>query len=132
MTNTYIKDYTNTFIIRGKEITVTAPARFDSETNELIDDMKLDDQAVELAQAKFREKYHYVGPAELKELRKKWHLSQRNFAKVIGWSPSTIALYEAGEIPTAGNNRLLKILIKDPHVMEEFIAESKNDDNLEM
>lgn len=132
MTKTYIKTYTNTFNIRGKEITITAPARFDSKTDKLVDDMELDDKAVELAQAKFREKYRYISPDELKGLRNKWHLSQRNFAKVVGWSPSTVALYEAGEIPTAGNNRLLKILIRDSRVMEEFIEESKKDDDLEL
>lgn len=73
-----------------------------------------------------------VAPTDIKNLRKKWKLSQRAFAKIIGWSPSTIALYEAGEIPTTGNNRLLKILIKDSKVMEEFIQESKNDDKLEL
>lgn len=132
MTATYIQDYTNTFDIRGIEISVTAPARFDSKTHKLVDDMELDDQALELAKDKYRQKFNIVTPADIKNLRKKWKLSQRAFAKVIGWSPSTIALYEAGEIPTTGNNRLLKILIKDSRVMEEFIQESKNDDKLEI
>ncbi|MCD9225214.1 xre family toxin-antitoxin system [Lactobacillus helveticus] len=50
---------------------------------------------------------------------------------MIGWSPSTVALYEVGEIPTKSNNRLLKVMIKDSNVMKEFIAESKADSDLE-
>lgn len=38
MTKTYVKDYTNTFEIKGETIEVTAPARFDSKTNKIIDD----------------------------------------------------------------------------------------------
>lgn len=130
--DTYIKNYTNTFDIKGKEITVTAPARFEKNTDRLINDNELDDQAAEIAQEIYRQKYGFVGPADIKKLRKKWKLSQRQLASVLGWSPSTIALYEVGEIPTVGNNRLLNVLIKNPQVMKDFIEEKKNSDNLEL
>lgn len=32
----YQKDYTTTYTINGREYTVTAPALFDSDTNELL------------------------------------------------------------------------------------------------
>lgn len=124
MTKTYIKDYTNTYDIRGIEIEVTSPARFDSKTDKVVPDMELDDKAVRIAQEKYREKFSFVNPEDIKNLRKKWNLTQRELAQIIGWSPSTVALYEVGEIPTISNNRLLKILIKDPRVMEEFIEEN--------
>ncbi len=121
----YIADYTNSYDIRGHEIKITAPARFDDQTHEVIPDLKLDDQAAKLALQKFRQKYDVVSPKEIKQLRKKWNLSQRKLAKVLGWSPSTIALYEAGAVPTNGNNRLLKILIKNDDVMQDFIDDSQ-------
>lgn len=127
MVKTYVKDYTNTFDIRGVEIEVTAPARFDSQTGKIVADMQLDNQAVKLAQDKFRKQFDFISPNDIKNLRKKWNLSQKQLAEVIGWSPSTVALYEVGEIPTKSNNRLLKILIKDNQVMRDFIQESKID-----
>lgn len=127
MVKTYVKDYTNTFDIRGIEIEVTAPARFDSQTGKIVADMQLDNQAIKLAQDKFRKQFDFVSPNDIKNLRKKWNLSQKQLAEVIGWSPSTVALYEVGEIPTKSNNRLLKILIKDNQVMRDFIQESKID-----
>lgn len=54
MTKTYVKDYTNTFEIKGETIEVTAPARFDSKTNKIIDDMELDNRAIKMAQNKYR------------------------------------------------------------------------------
>jgi putative zinc finger/helix-turn-helix YgiT family protein len=122
---TYIKNYTNTFNIRGTEIEVTMPARFNAMTTSLVADAKLDDAAVACAQEKYRQKFDVIAPTAIKELRKKWHLSQREFAKIIGWSPSTVALYEAGEIPTVANNRLLKVLQKNDQTMQSFISESK-------
>lgn len=124
----YIADYTNSYDIRGHEITITAPARFDDQTHEVIQDLELDDQAAKKALAKFRKKFDVVSSDDIKKLRKKWNLSQRQFAQILGWSPSTIALYETGAIPTNGNNRLLKVLIKDDSVMKEFIADSKKEE----
>ncbi|MDR3189927.1 MAG: hypothetical protein LBT80_01830 [Lactobacillaceae bacterium] len=54
MTKTYIKQHTNTFLIRGHEYEITAPARFDSDNNELLDDMDLDDKAVHMANELYR------------------------------------------------------------------------------
>lgn len=124
----YIANYTNTYDIRGHEIEITAPARFDDQTHEVIPDLKLDDQVAKLALEKFRQIYGVVAPEKMKNLRKKWNLSQRKFAKVLGWNPSTVALYETRAIPNVSNNRLLKILIKDDKVMKEFIQDSQKNE----
>lgn len=123
----YIANYTNNYDIRGHTIQVTAPARFDEQSHTVIPDLELDDHAAKMALDKFRQQYDVVSPTQIKNLRKKWHLSQRKLAQVLGWSPSTIALYEANALPTNGNNRLLKILIKDDRVMREFIKDSQED-----
>ncbi|AMV61179.1 Prophage ps3 protein 01 [Pediococcus damnosus] len=123
MTNTYIKDYTNTFMIHGHEYEVTAPARFDSETNELIDDTKLDDQAVEIANQMYRDDKGLVSPEEIKKYRAKIGLSQREFAKLLGWSPNTVALYETGAFPSKSNNKILKALMNDDHFLNTLIVD---------
>lgn len=92
--------------------------------------MELDNQAVKMAQEKYRKKYNYVSPKDIKALRQKWNLTQKQLANIIGWSPSTIALYEVGEIPTKSNNRLLKVLIENPQAMKDFITESKEQEEL--
>ena len=107
----YQKDFTTTYTINGREYTVTAPALFDSVTNELIPDKKLDDQAAEIARQQYRKDIGLVTPQELKQYRAKVGLSQRNLAELAGLSPNTIALYEAGTFPTTANNKLLKSLI---------------------
>ena len=36
MNETYVKNHTNTFEIKGENIEITVPARFDSKTNKII------------------------------------------------------------------------------------------------
>ena len=107
----YKKNYISIYTINGHEYTVTAPALFDSKTNELIPDKKLDDQAAEMARQQYRNKMGPLSPRKIKEYRTKLGLSQRNLAELTGLSPNTIALYEAGAFPTKANNRLLKSIL---------------------
>lgn len=99
---TYQKELTTVYTINGREYTVIAPALFDSVTNELIPDKKLDDQAAEKARQQYRAKVR---------------LSQRNLAELTGLSPNTIALYEAGAFPTTANNKLLGSLVNNDQVL---------------
>lgn len=121
MRNTYIKNYTITFMIHDHEYEVTAPARFDSDTDELIDDNELDDQAVEIANQMYRDDKGLISPNEIKKYRAKIGLSQREFAKLLGWSPNTVALYETGAFPSESNNKLLKALMKDDHFLKTLV-----------
>lgn len=102
----YKKDFTTTYTINDHEYTVTAPALFDCNTNELIPDKVLDDKAAEIARQQYRNDMELVTPKELKEYRAK-------LAELTGLSPNTIALYESGAFPTTANNKLLKSLIND-------------------
>ncbi|MBD8088107.1 helix-turn-helix domain-containing protein [Limosilactobacillus sp. c11Ua_112_M] len=113
----YQKNFTTTYTINGYEYTVTAPALFDSNTNELIPDKELDDQAAEIARQQYRDEIGLLSPQELKQYRAKVGLSQRNLAELTGLSPNTIALYEAGAFPTKANNRLLKSLIANGNIV---------------
>lgn len=122
----YQKNFTTTYTINGHEYTVTAAALFDSNTNELIPDKKLDDQAAEIARQQYRDEMGLLSPKDLKQYRAKVGLSQLNLAELTGLSPNTIALYEAGAFPTKANNRMLKSLITSDDVLQQYIANEKN------
>lgn len=123
MANTYIKDHTNTFLIHGHEYEVTAPARFDCETDALVDDSQLDDQAVEIANKRYRADLRLVSPDEIKKYRLKIGLTQREFAKLLGWSPNTVALYETGAFPSEANNKVLRALMNNDTVLKVWIVD---------
>lgn len=121
----YQKNFTTIYTINGHEYSVTAPALFDSNTNELIPNKELDDQAAEIARQHYRNDMGLLSPQELKQYRAKVGLSQRNLAELTGLCPNTIALYEAGAFPTKANNRLLKSLIASDDVLQHYIADAK-------
>lgn len=112
----YQKDFTTTYTIAGHEYTVTAPALFDSVTNEIVPDNKLDDQAAEIARQKYRSDMGLVSPTTIKEFRTQNKLSQHDLAKLTGLSLNTITLYEAGKFPTKANNQILKSLMQNYHI----------------
>lgn len=93
----YQKNWTTTYTINGHEYTVTAPALFDSKTDELIPDKELDGQAAEIARQRYRDDMGLLSPKDLQQYRAKVGLSQRNLAELTGLSPNTIALYESGD-----------------------------------
>lgn len=122
----YQKNMTTTYTINEREYTVTAPALFDSETDELIPNKELDDQAAEIARQQYRDDMGLLSPKDLKQYRAKVGLSQRNLAELTGLSPNTIALYESGAFPTKANNRLLKSIIANDDVLRQYISDLTN------
>lgn len=124
----YIGDYTNSYDIRGHEIVITAPARFDEKTGKVMADLELDDYAAKLALEKYRKQFDIVSPEDIKNLRHYWNFSQAKLAEVLGWNVATVAIYEAGGLPSVSDNRLLKILISSPKVMQKFIDDSKKEE----
>lgn len=129
MAKTYVKNYTNTFIIHGREYEVTAPARFDCETDQLVNDDLLDDSAVEMANQKYRDEFGLVSPDEIKSYRNRVGLSQRELADLLGVSPNTIALYETGAFPSKANNRILKALMSNDETLQTYL--NTDSDNLD-
>ncbi|WP_240033394.1 helix-turn-helix domain-containing protein [Lacticaseibacillus paracasei] len=111
-----VKVHTNTFLIRGREYVVRAPAKFDRITGELVDDKKLDDAAVDSANKMYRQDMDIISPEEIKKYRAAKNLSQRDLASLMGWHPTTLALYEKGAFQSEANNKALKALIIDRQI----------------
>lgn len=107
----YIKNFTTEYSFGEKTYKITAPARFEAETDQPIYDAELDECATEMARQAYREDLGLVSPADLKRFRDKFGLSQFDLAELTGLSMKAIALYEAGAFPSEENNELLKVLI---------------------
>lgn len=107
----YIKNFTTEYSFGEKTYKITAPARFEAETDQPIYDAELDECATEMARQAYRDDLGLVSPADLKRFRDKFGLSQFDLAELTGLSMKAIALYEAGAFPSEENNELLKVLI---------------------
>ena len=122
---TYVKDYEQYFSIRGVDILVNAPARFDVETGELVYDQNLDDGAIEKAYDIYRDNNGYLKPELIKKIRTRIGISQRDFATLMGWSQTTVVMYEKGSLPTNNNNNQLKMIYDNPLEIQDYYAIAK-------
>ena len=123
----YIKNFTTKYLFGEKIYKITAPARFDAETDQPIYDAELDERATEMARQAYRDDMGLVSPADLKNFRNKFGLSQHDLAKITGLNVNTVALYEAGAFPSEDDNKLLKDLLSTgPLPGQNPLKESKN------
>lgn len=92
----------------------------------MVANRELDDAAVEA----FKEKYHQemvIAPLiEIKKFQARMNLFQRELASLMGWSPTTVALYENDALLSLANNNLLKTLINDDIFLSSFICPNRD------
>lgn len=57
-------------------------------------------------------------------------LTQREFAKLLGWHQNTVALYEVGAFPSEADNKVLKALMKNNDFLSGLLADDKVPDKV--
>lgn len=110
---TEVRMVTETYHLHGQTIAARVPARFDLKTGRQVFDEVLDEQAIQQAFTIYRRKNQIISVQRIKKLRQNLGLSQRDFAALLGWSPTTIATYETGTLPSHAHNSALLALEQD-------------------
>lgn len=90
-----IQNTTETFRVRGIDITITSPARICENCGEIIFDEILDNEKLKLVYRGYRELKGMLQPEEIKEIREKRNLTQEEFSKILGFN---VARYENGSL----------------------------------
>jgi len=81
-------------------------------------DMEASDAALRRLKAKA---FGILSPTEIKAVRSKLKLSQREAGKLLGGGPRSFQKYESGEVTASvPMSRLLKLLAKDPKRLKEL------------
>ncbi len=124
--DTYVKEYTHEYIIKGEKITFNANRRFCSKCNNMVYDANLDNEVSKKGLELYSEKYGIL-KEDIINLRHSYNLSQELFAKVIGCAKKTLVSYETGQsIPNDSYLILLKTLIENPKSIYLFIEANKD------
>ncbi|NOZ36015.1 MAG: DUF4065 domain-containing protein [Chlorobi bacterium] len=71
----------------------------------------------------YREKHSFPFPDEIKSIREKYGLSASKMSEVLGFGINMYRNYEAGEMPSASNAKLI-LLAKDPIQFKTLIERS--------
>lgn len=122
--STEIRKSKDTIQVRNETFEVVSDFRFDIETGDKVSDNILDNIAIQKAFKMYRKKYNVLSKDEIKNIRKKYAISQRDFATLTGIGVATIARYETGQIPTNSNNELIKSLGDDFRIAQDLFIQN--------
>lgn len=111
--------------VRGEKIPVTANVYHCAEGDHYFYDPKDEDDKYQTAYREFRHRKGLLQPEDIRQLRMKYGLSQRAFARLIGCSSITIQRYETGALQDDVHNNLLLIL-RDHHSFTHFFEAKKS------
>lgn len=120
-------EITKEFEVKDEKIKIKARYLTCHQCNEIIPDPKLDEENFQRVYAEYRRRKNLLQPGEIVALRNKYGLSQRQLAKILGWSHATLSRYETGALQSASHNNEL-ILLQDPRNM--LVIVERNSGNL--
>jgi len=123
--NTEIVESYETFNVKGMEIKVLSKKRVCSECGEEMSDVELDDATLTKAYEKYKAKNNMLTSNEIKEIRKKYSISQKGLALLLGWGEKTITRYENGSLQDKTHDSILKS-IRDYNKFIEYWEKNSN------
>lgn len=98
-----------TFNVRGETITVNVEYVRCKECGDLVLNPAVNRDPFELAYRKFRQEHALLQPEEISNWRKAHHLTQGEFAKVLGIGIVTLNRYENGALQKESHENLLRL-----------------------
>ncbi len=122
LSSRYIEHRRETLVVRGEEIEVDAEAAVCPRCGEEIGDIDLGDAILERAYSMYRQRHGILAPEQIRVLRESTGLTQRGFARLLGWGDVQIHRYETGALPDDAHNRLL-VTLQDPGSMYQFVQD---------
>lgn len=110
--NTTVRKITETYPVRGENITVEANVRFCNECGEDLFDEELDSVNLNRAYDVYRKNHNLMPASSIFRMRMSYGLSQIAFSRVLGFSDGKIKSLENGSLSTLVENNLL-FLVQD-------------------
>lgn len=96
------------------------------DTGEQFTDEQLDEVNTNQVYNQYRAKYGIPFPDEIKAIREQYGLAANKMAEILGLGINVYRNYEAGEVPSVSNGRLIQ-MVKDPKEFKQLIDFSKNE-----
>lgn len=111
--------------VRGEDIEVTSRVHYCTEGKHYFYDVEDEEEKFQIAYREYRKRKGFLQPEEIKKIREQYGLSQKNFARLLGWGDITIHRYESGAIQDEAHNVVLS-LMKDFDYYKQYFETRKN------
>ncbi len=87
---------------------------------------KIADENLLKARDEYRKKKGLLSSNEIKEIRKEYNLTQKEFSKLLGWGDVTIQRYETKLIQDETYDNLMRIVIDNPALGMDLLQKHKD------
>lgn len=94
---------------RKEHFTVVFHYYYCKDSKEQFTDTTLDELNMNQLYNQYREKHKLPFPEEIKAIREKYELPATKMAEVLGFGINSYRNYEAGEVPSASNGKLIQL-----------------------
>src|SRR6056297_3399470 len=112
------------YTVKGEEIEIESKVAYCQECGEEIFHEELDKENQRKVFDIYRETHNLLSLEDIKDIRDKYGLNQREMSHLLGWGEITYHRYENGAAPdSAHNNQLL--LMKDPNNVKKLLKDGK-------
>lgn len=127
MMDAIVKKKKEAFKVKGEPIEMVNEVLFCKKCNSEMSNEEYDSRSLERAFVEYRKRHNILSPAEIKSIREKYKVSQKDFALILGFGEITITRYENGMIPDKPYSELIKMM-EDKGNFLRAIRESKLSD----
>lgn len=114
-----------TLSVRGEAQCVAAEVLVCPVCGRDLADQERDGRTLLSAYNAYRQRHGLLRPVEIRDLRQRYHLSQRSMAKLLGLGLATIQRYESGALQDEAHDMLLRCFA-DPKNAWEMAARNRN------
>ena len=113
-----------TYTYKGESITLSHESSVCTVCEaEVAKAQQAEDNLIAVREA-YRSRHDLISPDEIRRIRERYGAGQKPFGVILGLGKSTIANYERGELPTAANSNLIR-LMEDPHAFRTLFEERR-------
>lgn len=119
-------DREEVYSVRGEQIPVRSRVLICSRCGEDLSDPERDEETLRRAYDEYRRRRGLLFPEDIRCLRQRYGLSQRQLARLLGWGLVTVQRYEKGALQDAAHDLLLRQL-EDPEFILRLAASPRAD-----
>ncbi len=108
------------FNVKGDDITITSSLMVCKQCNKEVFVEAVEERNLEKAYMAYRNLHKLLTPAQIKEIREQYGLSQRSLGKLLGWGEITIHRYESGNLQDEAHDEVLKLISRPENLLEIY------------
>jgi len=116
-------------VFKGENVKFPITYKYCSNTDQYSESEEMMNENSLRMKDAYRSKMGLLTSKEIKNIRKKYSISQADLAKIIGLGKKTITRYENHQVQDKAYDRILRKISKDPNWFLELVKESKDELN---